>query len=155
MNKKLKIAIPIVCVLVVVITYWMIFDIKKKVNNMNEQDLNNTEMQNTVDENTIEEDNTVEEENIVNTAESTANNENTNSSSEEIAEKDDVYATNKFDEAKYLVKKAWGDDDTVYFTNEGVTSEGLYIVAAREKSTTNVRNYFKVNIETKDVDVDY
>ena len=158
MNKKVKIAVPIVCVLVVGITFYMIFDIKNKVEKIN-YDTNNIEAENTVEENIIDDENIVDEKNTVTNETSkentVANNTVAQPSSEEVSEEDDAYSTKKLDEAKYLVKKAWGDDDTVYFTTEGVNSEGLYLVAAREKSTTNVKNYFKVNLETKDVDVDY
>lgn len=158
MNKKVKIAVPIVCVLVVGITFYMIFDIKNKVEKIN-YDTNDIVVENTVEENIIDEENTVNEENTiandVSKENTTIENVVTQSGSEEVSEEEDAYSTKKLDEAKYLVKKAWGDDDTVYFTTEGVSSEGLYLVAAREKSTTNVKNYFKVNLETKKVEVDY
>lgn len=155
MKKGVKIAVPIICVLVVGITFYMIFDINKKVEEVN-NNVNNVEEQNVIedDENTeVEQNNVVEESKLENTTSNETEVDPNNK--EEVSEEEDAYANSKLDEAKYLVKKAWGDDDTVYFTTEGVSSEGIYLVAAREKSTTNVRNYFKVNLETKKVEVDY
>ena len=163
MNRKLKIIIPIVCVAVVGITFYFIFDIKNKVEDIN-YGTNNIEVDNEVENEIMEEIDTLEE-NVVedynktdtsktNTTEATTS-VNTTSVGEEISEEDDAYSNNKLEEAKSLVQKAWGEDDSVYFTTEGVNSEGLYMVAAREKSSTNVRNYFKVNLETKKVEVDY
>lgn len=156
MRKYLKYIVPVVCVIVVIVTFYMIFDIKSKVE---EQYYNTDDI--VVDENEVEDENVVEEENIVdeeNVVEENTTVENTvtnTSSKEEVSEEEDSYSTKKLDEAKALVKKAWGDDDTVYFTNEGLNSEGLYMVAARDKTSTAVKNYFKVNLDTKKVQVDY
>lgn len=159
MRKYLKYIVPVVCVLVVIITFYMIFDIKAKVEeqNYNTDDIAVNEVENEVKneaeiENVVEE-NTVEEEKIENTVSNTTSQNTT--SKEEVSEEEDKYSTRKLDEAKALVKKAWGDDNTVYFTNEGLNSEGLYMVAARDKTSTAVKNYFKVNLETKKVQVDY
>lgn len=159
MNKKLKIIVPIVCVLVVIIAFYMIFDIKGKVEEKN-YGTNNIEVNNTVDnENTTAEENVVDEENIVeknNTISENTTIEKVNTTDkEEVSEEEDIYSSTKLDQARDLVKKSWGDDDTVYFTTEGVNSDGLYMVAVREKSSTAVKNYFKVNLETKKVEIDY
>ena len=135
----------------------MIFDIRKKVDDVN-YNTNDIEVENVVEENTVDTNTIVEnvveaDNNAVDQNEIT--DPNADNSGEEVSEENDAYSNSKFSEAENLVKKAWGEDDTVYFTIEGVNSEGLYLVAAREKSTTNVRNYFKVNLETKKVEVDY
>lgn len=157
MKKWMKIIVPAVCVLIVVITFYMIFDIRKKVDDVN-YNTNDIEVENVVEENTVDTNTIVEnvveaDNNAVDQNEIT--DPNADNSGEEVSEENDAYSNSKFSEAENLVKKAWGEDDTVYFTIEGVNSEGLYLVAAREKSTTNVRNYFKVNLETKKVEVDY
>lgn len=156
MRKYLKYIVPIVCVLVVIITFYMIFDIRSKV----EEQYYNTddivaEENEVYEENIVEVENTVEEENIVSENTTSENTVSNTASKEEVSEEEDSYSTKKLDEAKALVKKAWGEDDTVYFTNEGLNSEGLYMVAARDKTSTAVKNYFKVNLETKKVQVDY
>ena len=151
MRKYIKYIFPILCVLIVGITFYMLFDIQNKVEEKYYQ-FDNVVVNNNVDEdgfliidddtsNTVEDTNTVEETNTV--------------EKEEIAEKDDAYAKTKLDQAINLVKKAWGEDNSVYFTNEGVSSDGIYTVAARDKVSTAVKNYFKVNLETKKVEVDY
>lgn len=159
MKKWMKIIVPAICVLIVVITFYMIFDIRKKVDdvnyNTNDIEVENVVEENTVDTNTLVENAVVETDKTNTVSENTVNSSETDSSGEEVSEENDAYANSKFSEAENLVKKAWGEDDTVYFTIEGVNSEGLYLVAAREKATTNVRNYFKVNLETKKVEVDY
>ena len=157
MKKWMKIIVPAICVLIVVITFYMIFDIRKKVDDVN-YNTNDIEVENVVEENTVDTNTIVEnvveaDNNAVDQNEIT--DPNADNSGEEVSEENDAYSNSKFSEAENLVKKAWGEDDTVYFTIEGVNSEGLYLVAAREKSTTNVRNYFKVNLETKKVEVDY
>ena len=159
MNKKLKIIVPLVCVLVVIIAFYMIFDIKGKIEEKdygtNDIVVNNTvEAENIVEENTVLEENVVEENNVEmeNTAVKSKPQDN---GKEEISEEDDLYSNSKLDQARDLVKKAWGDDDSVYFTTEGVNADGLYMVAVREKSSTSVKNYFKVNLETKKVEIDY
>lgn len=158
MKKYLKIVIPIVCVLVVIITFYMIFDIRNKVEEVNygtndievENVVNEDDDENIVDENVVEDDNTEEP-----TNETTNNTDNNTTTNEEVSNEDDVFSKNKLEQAKELVKKAWGKDDTIYLTNEGMTSDGLYMVAVRDKTSTAVKNYFKVNIETKKVEVDY
>ena len=153
MRKYFKFIVPIICIVVVIITFYMIFDIRSKVEEVNygteDIELNEekedviVEEQNVVEENTDLEDKN-EDENATNT-----------SQKEEISEKEDRYSKEKLDEAISLVQKAWGEDSTVYFTNEGLNSEGLYMVAARDKTSTTVRNYFKVNLDNKSVQVDY
>lgn len=156
MRKYFTIIVPLICVAVLAITFYMIFDIKGKVEEENygtenievnevEEDLIIDE-QNIIDQNTV-----VEEENEIPEETNTVNNTIVK---EEVSE-EDRYSKTKLDEAITLVKDAWGEDDTVYFTNEGLNSEGLYIVAARDKTSTAVKNYFKVNLDNKNVKIDY
>lgn len=157
MKKWLKIVLPIICVLAVVITFVLLFDMKGKTeqtsseNNINTANIISNTNTNT-NTNTNENTNTVPENNSV---------ENTTTVSENTVEdavmsgKDDRYAEDKQEKAIELVKKKWGEDDTVYFTNESVNSDEEYIVAVRQKSSTAVKNYFKVNIKTGTVTIDY
>lgn len=155
MKKYLKIIVPLICVLVVFITFFMLFDIKNKVEDSyygkNSIELNEGKDEEITKNNNDE--NTSVENEIV---ESTTNTVNQNlTKEEEVLEDEDNYSKSKLDEAKKLVQKEWGEDNTVYFTNEGFNSEGLYMVAVRDKTSTAVKNYFKVNLETKKVMIDY
>ena len=163
MKKGFKVVVPLICVAVVGVTFYMIIDIKNKVEKVNygTDDIKNTEFDNNTSniESEINEDN--ETENVVstNTTELNTTNDNTINStnvvSEEVTE-EDAYSSNKFEQAIKLVQNKWGEDSSVYFTSEGVDNKsGLYLVAVRDKSTTAVKNYFKVNLETKKVEIDY
>jgi len=157
MKKWLKIILPVICVLAVVITFVLLFDMKGKTEQTSsENDVNTANViSNTntnINENTNTNTNTVPENNSV---------ENTIAVSENTVEdavmsgEEDRYAEDKQEKAIELVKKKWGNDDTVYFTNESVNSDEEYIVAVRQKSSTAVKNYFKVNIKTGTVTIDY
>lgn len=55
--------------------------------------------------------------------------------------------TSKQEKAIALVKKAWGGEDGVYFSNESIDSQGRYIVSVRDKGTTNSLAFFLVDVE--------
>jgi len=161
MKKSIKIIIPLICILIVGIAFYMIFDIKNKVEEVN-YGTNDIEVNEVEEEIKIEAENIIEENEDTNTVknETSTNTEvtnttDTNTVQEEVSDDEDAYSKNKLDLAKSLVQKSWGEDSTVYFTNEGINSEGLYMVAARDKTSTAVKNYFKVNLDTKKVEVDY
>lgn len=67
----------------------------------------------------------------------------------------DVGATDKKQEAIELVKKEWGEDSTVSFRCDHVTENGEYMIAVTSLETATVKNYFKVNLENKTVEVEY
>lgn len=161
-----KFIFPAICVLVVVLTFVLLFDMKNKASKIaDSRNANEVNSENVVDNtntntNTVEnivDENSVQNETVENT------NTNTNTTNEEVktpqtavtSGDDDKLAENKQKQAIELVKQKWGTDSKVYFTNESVNSKGEYIVAARDKSSTEVKNYFKVNIETGTVEVDY
>lgn len=170
MKKSVKIIIPIVICIIVAITIYMVFDIKNKVekqsysveyindeeeiieNNeieVEEQEETNT-IQNTIIENIANEN--ITQNNVVSKNETQKNNEKTTS----IYETDsDAGTTDKKQQAINLVKEKWGNDDTVTYRCDSVTSSGEYIIAVISKNSAVVRNYFKVNLETKSVVVDY
>ena len=161
MKKGLKIIIPLICILIVGVAFYMIFDIKNKVEEVN-YGTNDIEVNEVEEEIKIEAENIIEEKEDTNTVENetstnteVTNTTDTNTVQEEVSDDEDAYSKNKLDLAKSLVQKSWGEDSTVYFTNEGINSEGLYMVAARDKTSTAVKNYFKVNLDTKKVEVDY
>lgn len=67
----------------------------------------------------------------------------------------DAGATDKKQEAIELVKKEWGEDSTVSFRCDHVTETGEYMIAVTSLETATVKNYFKVNLENKTVEVEY
>lgn len=156
-NIGKKLILPIICIVIVVITFVLLFDMKKKAGN--NEDSNNVNTENLV-ENTntnIIEENIIEENTVVNETETNTvvdDNENT-VTSEVVSNKDDNLSADKQAKALKLVKDHWGEDDSIYFTNESVASNNEYIVAVRDKSTTEVKQYFRVNIETGKVKVEY
>ena len=50
-------------------------------------------------------------------------------------------------EEKPAVKKDWGDDDTVYFAQDGKTDNGEFIICVRDNATTGARAWYSVNVE--------
>ena len=66
-----------------------------------------------------------------------------------------VGTTDNKQKAIDLVKNTWGEDSTVSFRCDSVTNDGIYIIAVVSKETMSVKNYFRVNLETGDVEVDY
>ena len=63
--------------------------------------------------------------------------------------------TDKKQDAIALVKEKWGEDESVTFRCDSVSNNGEYIIAVVSKDSASVKNYFKVNLETKTVEVDY
>ena len=63
--------------------------------------------------------------------------------------------TDKKQDAIALVKEKWGEDSTVTFRCDSVSSNGEYIIAVVSKESASVKNYFKVNLQTKTVEIDY
>lgn len=157
-NMGIKIILPIICVIIVVVTFVLLFDMKKKAGN-NEAN-NSVKIENVVENtNTNIEENIIEENTVVNETETNTvvddvENENT-VQSEVISNADDHLSADKQSKAVKLVSEHWGEDNSVYYTNESVASNNEYIVAVRDKSTTEVKQYFKVNIETGKVKVEY
>lgn len=154
MRKALKFIVPGVCILVVVITFYMIFDIQNKV----EQKQYGTDY--ITAENVVQNKNitNIENTNIENTTENTNilnNSQNIIEDDNVVSEDEDKLSNSKQELAIELVKQYWGEDNSVYFTNEGVTSNGEYTVAVRQKTSTTVEDYFTVNLETKKVEIHY
>lgn len=160
MKKYLKFIVPSICILVVAITFILLFNMQNKVEEASSK--NDIEAENVVLENEVSEENIVEENNIANEIMEDENTsidnttEKENSVHDEVVSSDeDRYSENRQKKAIDLVKSHWGEDSTVYFTNEGINSDEEYVVAVRLKSSTAVTNYFKVNIETGKVEIDY
>lgn len=166
MNNKEKIIIAITCILLVIVIVIFVF---KKNNNIDNQNivsnqvnqnvsLNNNQVddENIVSENIVD-NNIVENDVAENTSVSTNNDSNINPSNpQSVYETNtDIGTTNKKQEAINLVKEKWGEDNTVTFSCDSVTTSGEYIVAVTSIQTATVKNYFIVNLENKTVTVDY
>ena len=146
-----KFIIFIVC-LIVVILLCVVFSNNKKVEENNTT--NNTSVENSVIyKNEIVENNTIS--NSANIDNKVIENEIPVSNNDIYESDSDVGSTNKKQEAIELVKETWGDDNTVSFRCDSVTSNGEYIIAVVSNETRTVKNYFRVNLDKKTVDVDY
>lgn len=123
---------------------------------------------NTVDENIVQENvvnevnNELTENTVTNEVKNSTKNENTSNeertevgSSAIYEQNNDVGSTDKKQEAIKLVKEKWGEDSSVTFNCDSVTSKGEYIIAVISKETANVSCYFRVNLTNKTAEIEY
>lgn len=157
---KAKIAIIVVCVILVVISICAVF-FNKKDNLEENNNVTNTELKNNVNETNTEngvEENTINNE-IVENQEQIKTEPNTGTSvvpSSAIYESNsDVGTTDKKQEAINLVKNYWGEDSDATYRCDYVDSNGEYIIAVSSIQTASVKGYFRVNLEKKSVDIEY
>lgn len=157
MSKNAKIVIAVVLVILVVIICCFTFgkNKEKQDDNVSAENVLTNEVVENEDENIVNEidsnsvENEVVEEEII---------ENVT----EVKPQGTVYESNsnagttdKKQDAIALVKEKWGEDSTVTFRCDSVSNNGEYIIAVVSKETATVKNYFKVNLATKTVEVDY
>lgn len=159
MSRNVKIIIAIIFVVLVIVICCFTFGKNKKeetandvaqesiVENENVENVSN--VVNEIESNTVENEVVEDEEPVV---------ENVT----EVKEQGTVYESNsdtgttdRKQDAIALVKEKWGEDSTVTFRCDSVTNNGEYIIAVVSKETASVKNYFKVNLSTKTVEVDY
>ena len=168
MNKTIKIILSIICVIALFIgVVFATFKLTAKdieVNNQPEENKSVTETiideENAVNENNVEPENVIDEDNTVqNTTVVPENKTNPKPTdvvpSSAVYENSDVGTTDKKEQAINLVKAQWGEDSTVTFRCDSVTSSGEYIIAVVSSETASVKNYFIVNLDKKTVMVDY
>lgn len=100
--------------------------------------------------------NKVKENKVENKVENTAKNEIENSEEEFETEENpeeegpaDKAGEPKTDLEKAIdiVKKDWGEDNSVYFAQDGQNAKGEYIICVRQSSTTNALAWYTVNVE--------
>ena len=181
MRKLVRIGFPILCVAVVGGTLIAVKNLKNKADQIakekNTVNYSNTVVStNTTNTNSYVHDtyytNTVNTTNnvkntSVNTVANTAVANNTKTNTNTVGSKtpvtntantetttEDLSGRNEKEKAVTLVAKEWGEDSSVYFTNEGI-SNGLYIVAVRDKSNTSVKMFYKVDLKNNKVEVDW
>lgn len=154
MKKFYKFIIIILCLIAVGVTFYLIskmnseIETKKQSSNQNQIE-NNLE---TEPKNIVEENQTAVE-NIVNEIENTITNENLSNETEEDDGDEFISIESSKNEAIRLVKEKWGQDSSVYFTNEENNGD-IFVVAVRSKETTAVECYYNVNIKEKTVEID-
>lgn len=162
----LKIWLPIICLIVVAVTFFMIHDMENKIE---EKSMQNTEdepenivedeSENVIEENTVENEVTNESVidnttgNVVSNKVSSNTSQNVQTTSEPSAEAKPA-VTDQKQKAIELVKKMWGQDDTVSYSFEYINENGEYVVAVKDKASATVKNYFRVNLETEEVELD-
>lgn len=166
---KIKIWLPILCVVVVGVTFYMIYDIQNKVDQLTEYEdsnevQNSISSENVVSENQVENavvENEVTNENINQTTNAVINvtntskpvaNTNTNNNKNNTSFNPGV--TDQKQKAIELVKKEWGNDNSVDFLFDYVNEKNEYVVAVKDKATATVKYYFRVNLETGTVELD-
>lgn len=157
---NLKVWIPIICIIVIGVTFYMLHDIQNKIEKNGTQNTINVPQNQT--ENVINEENNTEQ-NIVpenqtenettNTAENTnvSNSANTTNPASAPAK---PAVTDQKQKAIELVKKKWGKDDTVDYVFDYINENGEYVVAVKDRATATVKYYFRVNLETGTVELD-
>lgn len=159
MNKFEKIIIVIVLVIIAVIIISATLKKDDSENNKVNENVLNTNSANIIEN--VENESSIENEIIENTV--------SNEVEEPIIEnvtkvepQGTVYesganhgTTDKKQEAIDLVKEKWGEDNTVTFRCDSVTSDGEYIIAVVSTKTASVKNYFKVNLAHQTVTIEY
>lgn len=154
------------CIIIIGVIYGVFFLNKNSTENVNsESDKIDTS---DVEENIVEENTTVEnvsseeiieeeQNNVVsdNLEENKIAEENVKNTETVYEQDNDVGSTEKKQEAINLVKEKWGQDESVTFRCDSVTTKGEYIIAVVSKNGSGVKNYFKVNLEKNEVEIHY
>lgn len=166
-NKSgLKIWLPIICIIIVAITFFMIHDIQTKIKQQQNQNVinqvENTQVikNETIDENVVEENKIEDSENeistnsIQNTSTSNTNMISNNTSKNTTNQSNGAGITDKKQKAIDLVKKEWGEDNTVDYVFDYVNENGEYVIAVKDRASATVKYYFRVNLETETVELD-
>lgn len=157
---NLKVWVPIICIIVIGIAFYMLHDIQNKIEeNRPQNTINAPENQvgnvvneeNNTEENMIQENSTENE--TTNIAENTNISNNTNPTNSTSAPAKPA-VTDQKQKAIELVKKEWGKDDTVDYVFDYINENGEYVVAVKDRATATVKYYFRVNLESGAVELD-
>lgn len=154
MKKIVKIGFPIVCVGVIVVTFGMINDIKKKTeikkqnSGSKEESHYENDVQNDV-ENVIESD---VQDDVDNVIESESKNEiESDTESSFFGTETDV----NINKAIYILKEQIEiDEEKFYLTSEG-EENGRYIIAVRNIETTTTEQYYIIDLQKQKVEIYY
>ena len=160
MNKIEKMIIAILCIVIVIIIVVVIFG-KNESKNINSNNVNLNKVANNVTENNENNENNENENEIENVLTNNVE-ENIIENITKIEPQGIIYetganhgTTDKKQQAINLVKEKWGEDNTVIFRCDSVTSEGEYIIAVVSTQTASVKNYFRVNLAHETVTIEY
>lgn len=139
MSKKILFCIVVIALFIAGIYFGMKMSRNDKTVNTVSNNINVKET------NTIEEEKKDEEdkEDKQNEAEEKKE-ENKNTSSED----------DPVEQAKEIVQNNWGEDDSVYYSYDGLDKDGRYIICVRDKSTTKALFWYYVDIETGSFDIE-
>lgn len=157
-----KIWVPIICVIVVGVTFYMIYDIQNKIEKMDPSDNRNAK-ENTVVNESVEQNDVIEENVIENNVENEIHNEtdntasnssNTTNTANQSSAPAKPAVTDEKQKAIELVKEKWGKDDTVNYVFDYVNENGEYVIAVKDRASATVKYYFRVNLETESVELD-
>lgn len=154
MKKFYKFIVIILCLIAVGVTFYLISKMNTELENK-KQSSNQNQIENNVEsepQNVIQ-DEQAEPENILNEVENVTVNENVSNETEEDDGNEFISIESSKNEAIRLVKEKWGEDSSVYFTNEENNGD-IFVVAVRSKETTAVECYYNVNIKEKTVEID-
>ena len=156
MSKNAKIIIAVVLVIGVVIFLCMTLG-KNKPEVNNETNIENLVTNNVVENTSVENEvaNNVVENEIIDEEPIIENVTEVKPQGTVYESNSDAGTTDKKHQAIGLVKDMWGEDSTVSFRCDSVSPNGEYIIAVVSKETASVKNYFRVNLATKNVEVDY
>lgn len=129
MKKIVKIGFPIVCVAIIIFTFWLMIDMKEKVDaNSDKKNETSEEIDNSLNKNT---ENKVADDTLLNS-------------------KDDIYLRKSIQVLEDEIKVK----DNQYFTSEG-EEDGRYIVALRDAETTEAKIYYIVDVDTGEYEIYY
>lgn len=132
MNKTVKKSLIIIAIVIVLFAIiWLVYDMLKKDTVDTSSDTNivdgNTGLDNII--NDLFENDMIENDVIGNEPDTTEK------------------TTSKEEKAIELAKKKWGSTSGVYFSNEGINSDGRYIVSVRDGKSTSSLAFYLVDVE--------
>lgn len=155
MNKTVKKSLIIIAIVIVLFAIiWLVYDMFKKDTVDTSSDTNivdgNTGLDNIINdlfENDMIENDVIGSEienEVTENVTSNSSKENGNTKNEpDTTEK----TTSKEEKAIELAKKKWGSTSGVYFSNEGINSDGRYIVSVRDGKSTSSLAFYLVDVE--------
>ena len=86
--------------------------------------------------------------NVANNTTNEINNDNTNSVENVVIDNPEPEKPKTdLEKAIDIVKEDWGEDESVYFAEDGKTANGEYIICVRDKASTAALAWYTVNIE--------
>jgi len=140
MNKVIKIIFPVICIFIILGTFFLLNKTQEKANGISEN--TNLNKNNEIETEKNKEQN---EENKV---------DNLYATSIEDKENQKIIEQQNEERAIELASNTYGDINNVYYSNEGIEN-GKYIIAVRDIETTTAKIYYIVDIENEVVDIYY